>query len=116
MFLIKTTVQFALAIIQWNLVAEGIHNGASVTQTTDATGTPDTQLNTQHRNGFWSRLTYGKQVWNQANTWQIYGEYFALGGLAVDSSGWAALVCVDGVLAQPTCLQLIRTSNLRTIS
>ena len=81
---------------KWNLVAEGIHNGASVTQTTDATGTPDTQLNTQHRNGFWSRLTYGKQVWNQANTWQIYGEYFALGGLAVDSSGWAHHLNISG--------------------
>lgn len=80
---------------KWNLVAEGIHNGAKVTRTSTATGTPDTKASND-RNGFWTRLTYGKLVWNKANTWNIYGEYFALGGLAVDSSGWAHHLNIAG--------------------
>lgn len=84
---------------KWNLIAEGVHNGADVVQSMDsnsgATGY-DTQMNTRHRNGFWSRLTYGKQEWSKANTWQLYGEYFALGGMAVDSSGWAHRLNISG--------------------
>ena len=58
---------------KWNVTAEGVRNNAGVLK---------------HKNGFWSRLTYGHQIWSKANTWQIYGEYFALGGGSVDSSGW----------------------------
>lgn len=42
-----------------------------------------------NKDGFWARLSYGKQDWSQANTWKIYAEYAALGNYAVDSTGWA---------------------------
>ena len=34
--------------------------------------------------------------WNKGGTWKVYGEYLALGGLAVDSSGWAHRLNVAG--------------------
>ena len=84
---------------KWNLIAEGVHNGADITRkTTYGTGgggKADISPRDQ-RNGFWSRLTYGKLVWNKANTWNVYGEYFALGGLAIDSSCWTHRLNIAG--------------------
>ena len=81
---------------RWNLVAEGIHNGADVTKSTTATGTTDTALDNNDRNGWWTRLTYGNLKWNEGGTWNVYGEYLSLGGLAVDSSGWAHHLNIAG--------------------
>jgi len=83
---------------KWNLIAEGIHNSANVHSSsnvdeahespTDAMSGGSNIGANKNRDGFWTRLTYGKMDWKKAGTWKIYGEYFALGGLAVDSSGW----------------------------
>ena len=84
---------------KWNLTAEGVHNGADITrsQTIGAGGggTPDI-ADREHRNGFWARLTYGNMLWNKGNTWHVYGEYFALGNLAIDSSGWPHRLNIAG--------------------
>lgn len=66
---------------KWNIIAEGVRNNAGVLK---------------HKNGLWTRLTYGKQVWNQANTWHVYGEYFALGGGSIDSQYWAHRLNIAG--------------------
>ncbi len=66
---------------KWNLIAEGVRNNTSLIK---------------HKNGLWTRLTYGKQVWNQANTWHVYGEYFALGGGSIDSKGWQHRLNIAG--------------------
>lgn len=58
---------------KWNLITEYVRNNAGVLKNKD---------------GLWNRLTYGKLVWNKANTWHVYGEHFAFGGGAVDSLGW----------------------------
>ena len=79
---------------KWNLIAEGVHNGADVKRTGYTEGSekyPD-----EGRNGWWTRLTYGKIKWDQGGTWHVYGEYFHLGGLAVDSSGWAHRLNIAG--------------------
>ena len=78
--------QFALGINtqlapKWNLIAEGVRNNAGVLK---------------HKDGLWTRVTYGKQVWSQANTWNIYGEYFALGGGSIDSLGWQHRLNIAG--------------------
>ncbi len=94
--------QFALGVNaqlskKWNLIAEGIHNSGDVTYTSDADTTAITDTKqSDDRNGFWTRLTYGNQDWGKANTWKVYAEYMALGGLAVDSSGWAHRLNVSG--------------------
>ena len=77
---------------KWSIIAEGTHNAKTpdVTYGTDAVAKP------QHKNGFWTRLGYGKLDWSKANTWQIYGEYFALGNLAIDSSGWGHRLNIAG--------------------
>ena len=86
---------------KWNLIAEGIHNGASITRKITygdkgGNGSNADISPRDQRNGFWSRLTYGKLVWNKANTWNVYGEYFALGGLAIDSSCWTHRLNIAG--------------------
>jgi hypothetical protein len=67
-----------------NLLAEGVHNGAS--------GLPDNA----ERNGWWSRLTYGNQKWNKGKTFNIYFDYVSLGGWACDSTGWGHIMNVAG--------------------
>lgn len=87
---------------KWNLIAEGIRNTANVNRTFDSQGqgingvTGVNSMPNSGKNGLWTRLTYGKQIWDKANTWNVYGEYFALGGLAVDSSGWAHRLNIAG--------------------
>ena len=48
------------------------------------------------KDGFWTRLTYGRQIWSKANTWQVYAEYLAAGNCAVDSSYWGHHLNVAG--------------------
>lgn len=94
--------QFAVGINaklapKWSLIAEGVHNSADVKSTiSDATITNTAVKPNDGKNGLWSRLIYGQQIWNKANTWQVYGEYFALGGKAIDSSGWAHRLNIAG--------------------
>lgn len=98
----KTNYEFGFASLgvnaqladKWNLIAEGVHNTRSP-RVTDTTGNPGAKIN-KHDNGFWTRLTYGKMDWSKANTWQAYGEYFALGGTAIDSSGWGHRLNIAG--------------------
>lgn len=78
---------------KWQLIAEGVHNSADVDLRDLSTAT---NVESEDRNGYWARLVYGKQVWNQANTWNVYGEYFSFGGLALDSSGWAHRLNIAG--------------------
>lgn len=66
---------------KWNLIAEGVRNNTAIID---------------HKDGLWTRLTYGKQVWSKANTWHVYGEYFALGGGSVDSAGWQHRLNIAG--------------------
>ena len=77
---------------KWNLVAEGIHNSADVKKL-DTAWAGDISSD---RNGWWTRLTYGKLKWDQGGTWNVYAEYMRLGGLAVDSSGWTHHLNVAG--------------------
>ena len=74
--------QFAIGVNtqlapKWNLIAEGVTNNVSSQNGEDT-----------NKNGLWTRVTYGNLVWDKANTWHVYGEYFALGNAAVDSKGW----------------------------
>ena len=81
---------------KWSVITEGVHNNANVNQTfSDATATPLSKAG-NNRDGVWTRLLYGKQNWSKANTWQVYGEYFALGGLAIDSSAWPHRLNIAG--------------------
>ena len=81
---------------KWNIIGEWVHNGANITRSINGGGgTPDISPR-DDRNGIWTRLTYGNVVWNKANTWNVYGEYFALGGLAIDSSCWAHRLNIAG--------------------
>lgn len=66
---------------KWNLITEFVRNNAGVVK---------------DKNGVWARATYGKQIWNKANTWNVYGEYFALGGGAVDSQYWPHRLNIAG--------------------
>ena len=63
------------------MIAEGVRNNTAIID---------------HKDGLWTRLTYGKQVWSKANTWHVYGEYFALGGGSVDSAGWQHRLNIAG--------------------
>ena len=79
---------------KWSVIAEGVHNTK-----TPAVATTDAEHNIDkgaHNNGFWTRLIYGKQDWSKAKTWQLYGEYFALGGNSIDSSGWGHRLNISG--------------------
>ena len=66
---------------KWNLIAEYVRNNAGVLT---------------NKNGLWTRLTYGKMVWNKANTWQVYGETFSFGGGVIDSLGWQHRLNIAG--------------------
>ena len=68
---------------KWNLITEAVTNN---------TGSVDNA----NKHGLWTRLTYGKQDWSKGGTWQVYGEYFALGNTAVDSSGWGHRLNIAG--------------------
>ena len=67
---------------KWNLIMEGIRNNVGSAE--------------NGKNGFWTRLTYGNMVWSKANTWKLYGEYFAFGRIAMDSSYWAHHMNIAG--------------------
>lgn len=67
---------------KWNLITEGVRNNIGVTES--------------GKTGLWSRLTYGNMQWNKGGTWKIYGEYFAFGKVAVDSSYWAHHMNIAG--------------------
>ena len=77
-----------------NLTAEAVHNNkgndisyiGNITQ--DAWHVIDKRTNA-HKNGFWTRLTYGDQKLKKAKNYNVYLEYAALGGSAVDSTGFA---------------------------
>lgn len=81
---------------KWSVIAEGVHNseGDRVIGSTD--GATSVTGRNAHKNGFWSRVNYGKLNWSKANTWQVYGEYFALGGSSIDSSGWGHRLNIAG--------------------
>lgn len=81
---------------KWTLIAEGVHNSADVPMTNSQSNADAYGNGSDERNGYWARLMYGHQNWGQGNTWQVYGEYFHLGGLAIDSSGWAHRLNVAG--------------------
>jgi hypothetical protein len=66
---------------KWNLIAEGIRNNAGAYK---------------DKSGLWARATYGKQIWSKANTWNVYAEYFALGGGAMDSKAWPHRLNIAG--------------------
>lgn len=70
---------------KWNLIVEGVRNNVS--------SSADEKLN---KNGVWARLTYGNLVWNQAKTWKVYAEYFALGNASVDSRFWGHRLNIAG--------------------
>lgn len=67
-----------------NLLVEGVTNKAD-----------DLPDNAQ-KNGWWSRLTYGNQQWNTANTYNVYLDYVHLGNYAVDSTGWGHILNTAG--------------------
>lgn len=69
---------------KWNLISEYVRNN---------TGAKKSQ-----KSGFWARLTYGDQdgYWVKGGTYQIYGEYFALGGSSIESSAWPHRLNIAG--------------------
>lgn len=71
---------------KWNLIVEGVHNNVGETEA-------NPHIN---KNGLWVRATYGKLKWDTANTWNVYGEYFALGNAAVDSRFWGHRLNIAG--------------------
>ena len=84
--------QFALGMNtqlapKWNLVAEGVYNNIAE---------KNSYGQKLDRKGFWTRLTYGKMEWRKANTWDIYGEYFALGNASIDSKFWGHHLNISG--------------------
>lgn len=72
---------------KWNLIVEGVTNNVDKMED-DTHGI--------NKNGLWTRVTYGNLVWNQANTWHVYGEYFALGNASMDSIGWGHHLNIQG--------------------
>lgn len=60
---------------KWNLTTEYVRNNIETS-------------GRANKEGFWSRLYYGKRVWHKANTWHVFGEYAALGNYAIDSTNW----------------------------
>ena len=92
--------QFALGVNsqvadKWNVIAEAVTNnvgkGGNTTLTQYVEG-----VEAINKHGFWTRITYGKQDWKKANTWQVYGEYMALGNAAIDSKYWGHRLNVAG--------------------
>lgn len=72
---------------KWNLIVEGVTNNVDKMEN-------DTHGINKH--GLWTRVTYGNLVWNQAKTWHVYGEYFALGNASMDSIGWGHHLNIQG--------------------
>ena len=72
---------------KWNLIVEGVTNNVDKMEK-DTHGI--------NKNGLWTRVTYGNLVWNKANTWHVYGEYFALGNASMDSIGWGHHLNIQG--------------------
>ncbi|WP_405732624.1 S-layer homology domain-containing protein [Anaerovibrio slackiae] len=81
---------------KWNLIAEAVTNnvGSAGSYWDSAAGADAKEELDKH--GLWTRVTYGKQEWNKANTWQVYGEYFALGNASVDSKYWGHRLNIAG--------------------
>lgn len=72
---------------KWNIIAEAVTNNVGVEPGVGRSS---------HKHGLWTRVTYGKQTWSQANTWQVYGEYFALGNTSVDPKTWGHRLNIAG--------------------
>lgn len=81
---------------KWNVIAEAVTNniGTPGTYWSNAAGANVKEDLNKH--GFWTRVTYGKQDWSKANTWQVYGEYFALGNASIDSKYWGHRLNIAG--------------------
>ena len=60
---------------RWNLIAEYVRNNAGCMR---------------DKSGFWTRVTYGSPegYWVKGGTFQLYGEYFALGGGSIEGRAW----------------------------
>ena len=79
---------------KWNVIAEAVTNNVGGSGTYWDNGN---QVNEElNKHGVWTRVTYGKQEWSKANTWQVYGEYFALGNASVDSKYWGHRLNIAG--------------------
>ena len=68
---------------KWNVIAEAVTNNVGTVANAD-------------KHGVWTRVTYGKMDWKTAKDWQLYGEYFALGGTSVDSTAWGHRLNIAG--------------------
>ncbi|WP_294157431.1 S-layer homology domain-containing protein [uncultured Selenomonas sp.] len=68
---------------RWNLIAEYVRNNAGCMR---------------DKSGFWTRVTYGSPegYWVKNGTFQIYGEYFALGGGSIESVAWPHRLNIAG--------------------
>lgn len=80
--------QYALGVStqvapKWNVTVEGVTNNIGT-------------VKNSNNSGVWTRVTYGKMDWKTAKDWQLYGEYFALGDTAVDSSFWGHRLNIAG--------------------
>jgi hypothetical protein len=64
-----------------NLIAEYVNNKADAADQNE---------------GYWTRLTYGKQIWGKEKTWNVYAEYFKLGNASVDSDKWGHRLNIAG--------------------
>ena len=76
---------------KWNWTVEGVTNNVA--------GMNGEAVN---KHGVWSRLKYGNLEWGKANTWHVYGEYFALGNASMDTIGWGHHLNIQGGNATAT--------------
>lgn len=76
---------------KWNWIVEGVTNNVA--------GMNGEAVN---KHGVWSRLKYGNLEWGKANTWHVYGEYFALGNASMDTIGWGHHLNIQGGNATAT--------------
>ncbi|WP_405757064.1 S-layer homology domain-containing protein [Anaerovibrio slackiae] len=81
---------------KWNIIAEAVTNNVGQGGDVDGGTTWQPGAEKINKHGFWTRVTYGKQEWSKANTWQVYGEFFALGNAAVDSKYWGHRLNIAG--------------------
>ena len=93
--------QFALGVNsqitpKWNIIAEAVTNNVGSAGTYWNKDTSSEMKEDLDKHGFWTRVTYGKQDWSKANTWQVYGEYFALGNASIDSKYWGHRLNIAG--------------------
>ena len=72
---------------KWKLMAEGLYNNVSGKNVNG--GDLD-------KKGFLSRVTYGHSEWRKGGTWEIFGEYFALGNASIDSKYWGHHLNIAG--------------------